>query len=115
MEQAGFFSYWERKHKPLNQCALAQETSTSSRAMDLYDMFALFIILSVGLFAAFVVLVVEVIVKGTTKSRRVSKPSNALLTIRGIISSELTNHWNALFSFVKPAPLKRNVVSTDNK
>ena len=115
MEQAGFFSYWERKHKPLDQCALAQETSTSSRAMDLYDMFALFLILSVGLFAAFVVLGVEVIVQETTKSRKVSRSSDALLTICGRISSELKNFWRALFSFVKPAPLKRNVVSTENK
>ena len=107
MEQGGFFSKWRRKHKPPDQCAQAQETVTSSHAMDLYDMFALFIILSVGLFIAFVVLAVEVIVKKATKPRRV--------TVCRQMSSELTTLWNALLSFMKPAPLKRNTVSTENK
>ena len=116
MEQGGFFSKWRRKHKPPDQCAQAQETTTSSHAMDLYDMFALFIILSVGLFIAFVVLAVEVIVKKATKPRRVSRSdSNTILTVCRRMSSELTNLWNALLSFMKPAPLKRNTVSTENK
>ena len=116
MDQGGFFSNWRRKHKPLDQCSQALETATSSRAMDLYDMFVLFIILSVGLFVAFVVLAVEVIVKKATKPRRVSRPdSNTILTVCRRISSESTILWNALFSFPKPAPLKRNTVSTENK
>ena len=82
--------------------------------MDLYDMFALFIILSFGLFVAFVVLAVEVIVKKATKPSRVSRSdSNTILTVCRRMSSELTSLWNTLLSFAKPAPLKRNTISTE--
>ena len=68
MAQAGLMSHWERKHTPVDECKLALEKSTSSRALDLYDMIALFTILSVGLFSAFIVLFLEFVVRRVFKS-----------------------------------------------
>ena len=128
MDQGGLFSHWELKHKPVDECNLSLEKSTSSRALDLYDMIALFTILSVGLFAATSVLLIEVIVRRVSKSRSTNNTestgntqynsTSTHLTACGKIIYEFTAFWNGLRITLRPpaaSSIKRNTVSIKHK
>ncbi len=69
MSQSGLFYFWERKHKPPDVCEIRLKQSTSSRALNLLDTIALFVILSVGLFSSLFTLAVEVLIHRCTRNQ----------------------------------------------
>ncbi len=60
MQEGGLFVTWQKRHWPVDQCAIErQENRTSSRVLGLKDIRAAFSILAVGLGLAVVAFMME--------------------------------------------------------
>ena len=60
MEEAGLFEIWKRKHWPVDMCKIEEkENMTSAHPMVLRDMRAEFLVLSAGILAATITLMLE--------------------------------------------------------